>query len=62
MRKYLAIFATAAAVLITGVGTKAAYFSGHPVKTEGSVTTLDPMKMHYGSMPVQEISDFTFVF
>jgi hypothetical protein len=62
MRKYLIVFASAATLVITGAATKAAYFSGHPLQTKAAATTLEPLTMHYGSMPAQEFSDFTFVF
>jgi hypothetical protein len=55
MRKYL----IAALVIIAG-GAITLY--GRPVQTKSAVTTLDPMTMHYGMMPVQEMSDLTFVF
>jgi hypothetical protein len=62
MRKYLIICASAAALIITGAATKAAYFNGHPLQGDRAATTLEPMKMHYGAMPAQEMSDYTFVF
>jgi len=58
MRKYLIAFASAALVL---TAAEAAYFSGHTVQTEAA-TTLEPLTMHYGTMPAQNISDRTFVF
>ena len=60
MRKYLIVFASATLVL-TAAATKAAYFSGHTVQTKAA-TTLEPLTMHYGAMPAQNISDRTFVF
>jgi hypothetical protein len=62
MRKYLILFASIATLVITGAATKAAYFSGHPVQTKSPVTTLDPLTMHYGTLPVQQMTDRTFVF
>ena len=58
MRKYLIAFASAALVL---TAAEAAYFSGHTVQTKAA-TTLEPLTMHYGKMPAQNISDRTFVF
>ena len=58
MRKYLIVFASAALVL---TAAEAAYFSGHTVQTKAA-TTLEPLTMHYGTMPAQNISDRTFVF
>jgi len=58
MRKYLIAFASAALVL---TAAEAAYFSGHTVQTKAA-TTLEPLTMHYGTMPAQNISDRTFVF
>ncbi len=60
MRKFFILLASTAALVITGAATKAALYS-HPVQVSAA-TTLEPMTMHYGSMPVQEISDLTFVF
>jgi len=60
MRKYLIVLASATLVL-TAAATKAAYFSGHPGETKVA-TTLEPLTMHYGAMPTQNISDRTFVF
>jgi len=48
--------------VLTAAATKAAYFSGHPVPTKAAATTLEPLTMHYGAMPAQNISDRTFVF
>ena len=61
MRKYLIVLASATLVL-TAAATKAAYFSEHTVQAQAAVTTLEPLTMHYGAMPVQNISDRTFVF
>jgi hypothetical protein len=61
MRKYLIVFASAALVISAGAASKAALY-GHPGLAKSAVTTLDPMTMHYGTMPVQEMSDLTFVF
>jgi hypothetical protein len=60
MRKDLIVVAVATLALIGGA-TKAAYFSGHTVQTEAA-TTLEPLTMHYGTMPTQNITDRTFVF
>ena len=60
MRKDLIVIAVATLALIGGT-TKAAYFSGHTVQTEAA-TTLEPLTMHYGTMPAQNISGRTFVF
>jgi hypothetical protein len=60
MRKDLVVIAVATLALIGGA-TKAAYFSGPTVQTEAA-TTLEPLTMHYGTMPAQNISDRTFVF
>jgi hypothetical protein len=62
MRKYLILFASVATLVITGAATKAAYFSGHPVQIKNAVTTLEPLTMHYGTMPVQQMTDRTFIF
>ena len=61
MRKYLIVLASAATLIVTGAATKAAYFSGHPVKM-AVTATMEPLSMHYGAMPVQNIADRTFVF
>ena len=58
MRKYLIVFASAALVL---TAAEATHFSGHTVQTKAA-TTLEPLTMHYGAMPAQNISDRTFVF
>ena len=55
MWKYL----TAALVITVSAATT---LYGHPVQTKSAVTTLAPLTMHYGTMPVQEMSDLTFVF
>jgi hypothetical protein len=60
MRKNLIVLASAALVITTAA--TAATLHGHPVRTTSPVTTLDPSTMHYGTMPVQEMSDLTFVF
>ena len=60
MRKDLIVIA-ATTLVLTGAATKATYFSGHPVQTNAA-TTLEPLTMHYGSMPAQKFSDRTFVF
>jgi hypothetical protein len=61
MRKYLIVFASASLVITAGAASRALFF-GHPVQAQNAVTTLEPMSMHYGTMPVQEMSDLTFVF
>jgi hypothetical protein len=61
MRKYLIVLASAATLIVTGAATKAAYFSGHPVKM-AVAATMEPLSMHHGAMPVQSIVDRTFVF
>jgi hypothetical protein len=61
MRRDLLIVLAATTLVLGGAATKAAYFSGHPVQTKAA-TTLDPLTMHYGTMPAQNITDRTFVF
>ncbi len=61
MRKYLIVFATAALVITATTATFASLY-GHPAQPKSAVTTLEPLTMHYGTMPVQEMSDLTFVF
>jgi hypothetical protein len=61
MRKYLIVFATAALVITAGATSKLVFFPA-PVHAKTAVTTLEPMTMHYGTMPVQEMTDRTFIF
>jgi|tagenome__1003787_1003787.scaffolds.fasta_scaffold17346578_1 hypothetical protein len=62
MRKNLIVLASAALVITTATATT---LYGRPVQTTPSaVTTLTPGTMHYNykTMPLQEMSDLTFVF
>jgi hypothetical protein len=61
MRKYLIVFASAALVITASAASLASVYR-HPAQVKSAVTTLEPLTMHYGTMPVQEISDLTFVF
>ncbi len=61
MRKYRIVFATAALV-ITAITATIASLYGYPAQPKNAVTTLEPLTMHYGTMPVQKMSDLTFVF
>ena len=60
MRKHLIVLAAAALVIITIAAANTLY--GHPVNTKTAGTRMEPMAMHYGTMPAQEMSDLTFVF
>jgi hypothetical protein len=59
MRKNLIVLAIAALVITVGAATT---LYGRPVQTKSAMTTLDPTSMHYSTMPVQEMTDLTFVF
>ncbi len=61
MRKYLIVFASATLV-ITASAASLASVRWHPAQVKSTITTLDPLTMHYGKMPIQEMSDRTFVF
>jgi hypothetical protein len=61
MRKHRIFFATAALVITATTATFASLY-GHPAQPKDAVTTLEPLTMHYATMPVQEMTDLTFVF
>ncbi len=53
------------AILLISFGVKMFFLSAPTAEADihsVPVTTLEPLTMHYGTMPVQEMSDLTFVF
>jgi hypothetical protein len=63
MRKYIIASVAVVAVLVASVTTKTVYFAATPAQAKAtSPVTIEPLGMHYGALPLEQLTDRTFVF